>query len=372
VYLLAASLLPLSVAFLPPLVALAGELVPPWMVYRVLWLLPVGALAALAVEALRQRLRLHESIAMLVLLIVALPALHATFSERSAAARGRLALPTDTELRDELRDVVAAIASLPLDARIVAAPELAERLPALTGRAVLAGLDRSTVVFAGSRDLGEARLRARAALLTGDIDVEELVASSGAEPTHALFDPRDAAPASCDGLVHRSPRYALCALNAARPVAEAPPVRRRGAARDAGLARPLLAAEGAPGGATSSTLPGGPSIWSARMPVLECHADLPLPDKAAAASTARELLLLFGVSTGRATDEWRLDIVATKDGNIVQRGHAVERVSGARTFAVSLGVVDADRVTVRVTPSFLADVRLRRLIVATATGAGSR
>ena len=52
--LLPATLIPLAIAFVPPIAALAGRIVLPWMVYRILWFVPFGALLAVLIhEAIR-------------------------------------------------------------------------------------------------------------------------------------------------------------------------------------------------------------------------------------------------------------------------------------------------------------------------------
>ena len=162
-FLAPAALLPLAVAFVPPLASAAGAAILPWMVHRVLWTLPLGALAAVAADELARRVGGAGAIVAIALVLASLPPAARAMEARSRAERIAVAVPDDARLLDAL----AAVRALPARAVVAAAPELSERLPALTGRRVLAMSDRATIAFAGSRDAAEARLRARAALFGG-------------------------------------------------------------------------------------------------------------------------------------------------------------------------------------------------------------
>jgi|GEM_PF-1712788 len=214
-FLLVSTATALLIAFVPPLPALAGKVIPDWMVYRVLWIIPLGPLAALGVRQLAGRLEFGEAATVgLLFALVAFP-LAWSIEQRVGETRARRALPSSAEFSA----AVQAVAELPRDALVAAAPQLAERLPALTGRHVVAALDRSTIVFSGSRDVGEARLRLRAAILTGDQRAGDFASELSLRPTHALFDPRAAAQPSCAQRVFSGTDYALCSL--AEPTAPA-------------------------------------------------------------------------------------------------------------------------------------------------------
>ena len=96
----------------------------------------------------------------------------------------RVAIPTASILRE--------IATLPPNAIVAAAPGFAEVVPALAGRPVLAFSDRGTVVFAGSRQEAQRRMRAAGALIAlrgGSRRMRNrIVGAYGV--THTVFDGR--------------------------------------------------------------------------------------------------------------------------------------------------------------------------------------
>ena len=71
--------------------------------------------------------------------------------------------------------------------------KISERIPAITGKRVLAASDRATIVFSGNRSLGETRLRARAAVMNGWWQEYPGVPT----PTHVLFAPDSPAERYC-------------------------------------------------------------------------------------------------------------------------------------------------------------------------------
>jgi hypothetical protein len=81
---------------------------------------------------------------------------------RLSASHGRTArLEPDADTHA----LLSAVAALPADSLVAAAPGFAELVPAAAARAVLAFSDRGTVAFAGSRAAAEDRLVANAALI---------------------------------------------------------------------------------------------------------------------------------------------------------------------------------------------------------------
>lgn len=163
-YLLAASLPFLTLAFTPWLSVLFGRLVLPWMSYRVLWALPFGfLLLSVLVEgtALLGRpeggSRGPRLVALALVLAVALPRID--WHLPSPGGRDRPEL-----LGRHGRDLISAIAGLPETALVAAAPGMAELIPALAGRPVLAFSDRGTTFFTGSVETASRRLEANAVI----------------------------------------------------------------------------------------------------------------------------------------------------------------------------------------------------------------
>jgi hypothetical protein len=338
--LLVTSLVPLAIAFFPPFTSFAGSIIPPWMVYRVLWILPLAPLAAIGVCSLVSRFSRPEALAVLALLALALPPVLDAAQNRLAETRERLAPPPGADFTG----MVDAVSTLPPDALVVAAPELSERLPALTGRAVVAALDRSTIVFSGSRDEGEARLRARAALLAGDDDGGELARRAGIAATHAVYDPRATARPRCGRELYRSEAWAVCEL------VEGPAV----------AAASALAESDKPGSTTLATadceampLVGGKrDPWSAAPPMVVCRATLP-------AGTRGPAALRLEVETGRAADELRVEVRGS-DG-AVHRGAA--RLDCCGLAGLAIPSVAEGPVEIRAASSFLPVVKPRRVAI---------
>ncbi len=353
--LLIATMLPLAIAFVPPLPSLAGDVIPPWMVYRVLWLLPVAPLVALTADWLATRFSRGEIAATLLLVALGLPVAAAGARDRLSEVRERVAEPRTTPFHL----LVHAVRSLPLDAIVVAAPELAERLPALTARRVVGGLDRSTIVFSASRERGEARLRARAALLAGDDDAQALAAAAAVAPTHAIFDPRrkDATP-RCRSMLLETTDYALCELDPSAREAGPPP----SLPQATGIARSTSVARG-------ECLPTAPrarrDLWSAAPAVVHCR--IPLSD---ALRDRRDIVLRVETKTGRAVDEIRIEVRRT-GGTLESR--STVRLSGDDAIALRMPPLSSpvsggtDALDVKIESSFLPFVR-PTLVELAATG----
>jgi hypothetical protein len=338
--LLVTSLVPLAIAFFPPLPSLAGSIVPPWMVYRVLWILPLAPLAAIGASTLASRYPRPEALAAATLLVLGLPAVLTATQTRLAEARERLAPPPG----DDFAGMIRAVAGLPEHALVVAAPELSERLPALTGRAVVAALDRSTIVFSGSREKGEARLRARAALLAGDDDGRELARLAGVAATHAVYDPRVTVTPRCARELHRGEAWAVCEL-ADEPVP---------------AATAALGESDEPGSTTLATaecdampLAGGKrDPWSAAPPMVVCRATLPPGARGPAA-------LRLEMETGRAADELRVE--ARGSDGAVHRGAA--RLDCCGLAALAIPSVADGPMEIRIASSFLPVVKPSRVAI---------
>lgn len=345
-FLATTTMVSMAIAFVPPLPALAGAIIPPWMVYRVLWLLPLAPLAAITAEALSSSFAAREAAAVLLLVFLGVPVLADGARARLAEVRARLATPA----ADEFREMTKAVAQLPPDSLLVAAPELSERLPAFTSRRVVAALDRSTIVFSGSRDQGEARLRARIAILSGDTEGAELARIAGVRPTHAVFDPGSDALPRCGRELFRSRSYALCEL-----APEIHPAGRNPELPASGELPLLIVAEGLCRG-----LPAGSrrDPWSAAAPVADCRIDVPR-----ALQGREDLFLRIDAVTGRAADELR---ITTRTAGTPRREYRTTvRLTVGAAIALRLPQLATDTLEVRISSSFLPVVRITRVAIAT-------
>ena len=387
-FLLASTATSLLVAFLPPLPALAGKLIPGWMVYRVLWILPLGPLAALGAAKIGRHLRASEkAILGLLLALSALP-LAGSIEQRVGENRARRALPSSAEFSAAMR----AVAALPANALVAAAPQLSERLPALTGRHVVAALDRSTIMFSGSRDLGEARLRLRAATLCGDVRAGDFPLPDVLRPTHALFDPRAAAQPVCAQRLFGNSRYALCSLAEAQ--AETPALSLERVNERAAAASPSLPAGArattrifARGGAASSCkascTPGAsddlaaacqPGDWDAAAPVVECRIECSAFVEAAAVDIDEVEIVPQSV---HAVDELLLRARGLRQGREVYVATGRARTDGLAPLRFALPhtvSAAADTVELRIASGMLPFVKLRDVTwsVAESTGSAGR
>ncbi len=387
-FLLASTAIALLVAFVPPLPALAGKVIPDWMVYRVLWVLPLGSLAALGASELARHLRGGEAAALALLLVLGALPLATSIQQRAGDVRARRAVPSTAEFSA----AVQAVAALPAGALVAAAPQLAERLPALTGRHVVAALDRSTIMFGGSRDVGEARLLLRAATLTGDARAGAFVLRAGLRPTHALFDPRTGASPLCAQRLLSGAEYALCSLAETSAGSETLLLERIEQMPDGVLvtthdgAQPTersSSRDGDTGGerCTTSCTPaahGGlvavsqPGDWDAAAPAVDCRVQCGVGPGAAAANIhAVEIIPLVG----RAVDELLLRARGLRQGHEIYVATGRARTDGPAPIRFALpqtGVDAIDAVELRIASGLLPFVKLRGITwsVADATGAG--
>jgi hypothetical protein len=352
------------------------------MVHRALWTLPLGALAAIAVEEAAQRLgartgaaasRLDGRVALIA--AAALIAASAPLAARAVEARSRnerlaAAVPADSQLRGAL----AAVRGLPAGAIVAAAPQLSERLPALTGARVLAMSDRATIAFSRAREPAEARLRARAAIFGGLWKP----ASDAPKPTHVLFASGSAAARYCTERLYDAERYVLCAFG---PSAPPPGIRMADAGNDAGGTRTLkladILAPGALGGFGATCTPAvrtsgesvtwaRPSPWSAAFAAATCEIG-------AAGAPLRPRTLALQPLAGTAVEELTVQATGMRGAAVRWRVRTRVRVHDrdALRFALPRGVVDTVRV--EVIPSFLPFLKLAAfdLTVDEAPAAGS-
>jgi len=166
--LLAITLVPCALLFVPGLAALAGKLWVPWMLYRLGWLVPVAPLLGYALvrlgrppSPLRARPVSAALLAAAVVLVAGSTAadrLRRDMSEHPEAPAGTSAgAPT----------AAAAVVYDFLGARegrdpVLAPPNFSELLPALSGKPVVAFPERGSLVFSTDEASAYRRLRDRA------------------------------------------------------------------------------------------------------------------------------------------------------------------------------------------------------------------
>ena len=356
-FLLPAALVPLTIAFLPPIAMAAGAVVLPWMVHRVLWVIPFGALAAVGMSFVAARWRIADATLALTLVLVVAPWAANAIEARTRAERAALRLPEDRELARAL-DTLRA---LPPEAIVAASSELSERLPGLTGRHVLAASDRATIVFSGSRAAGEARLRARASVFAG----LWRPATDAPAPTHVLLEPGGAAERYCARRLLESEHYLLCRF---APVPPAAGIRlAESAARPAPagsiVVRPALADGTTPGPTFASCTPepdqrdprvvwNKPGPWSAAVVTPTCTVR----------SRGEERLQPSGLTIvpvlGRSVDELLIRVQGRRGRTVRWNLRTRRRVTDRETLRFSLPSGAVDEVEINITPTFLPFLKL--------------
>lgn len=175
------TVVPCLLLFTPGLAGLAGRLWVPWMLYRLGWLVPVAALLGFAVgEGWRRRGKARA-------VSLALAAAALLIAAGSGADRLRRDMaehpgPPSHAPRGSTLEVYrflggaepsrADAAGRP-PATVLAPPGLAELVPALSGRPVVAFTERGTLVFALDEKGAYARLRDRGRFFSSDADPAE-------------------------------------------------------------------------------------------------------------------------------------------------------------------------------------------------------
>jgi hypothetical protein len=360
-FLLPATLVPLAIAFIPPLAVLAGRFIFPWMVYRLLWAIPFTLLLALAIDWVGGMTRSNRWIAVLVIVSLAMPWSVKAIGGRFSPERDDLALPGPGAFRATMKRVAA----LPVDAVVAAAPEISERIPAVAGKRVLALSDRGTIVFSGSRSEGENRLRARASILAGTWTPVGGVP----QPTHVLFEPGTAASRYCGRQIYKIAGFELCSFSPAA------------AAKDMGVATAQVP------GAQSKTVDLGSMLFDPTSPLrAECtppldedspflHWPRPGPWSARFGNmlctirtrkivgdgyfTATELSLR--PLLGNAVEELSITVVGSKNGKQRWRLSSTRRLHSRQKFTLALPHQTIDTLRLSVVPNFLPFLKLRNL-----------
>jgi hypothetical protein len=363
----------LSVAFLAPLTALAGTVVTPWMVYRILWAIPFALLLAVFVDEAGRLTRLRPTLVVAALALATFPWLRNAIAAHERPERQMLSSPQG----GEIAELITAIGKLPGNTVIVSAPRLSERLPALTGKHVLASSDRGTIVFSGDRALGEKRLQARTAALIGLWRPVEGVP----DPTHIVFAPGSEAERYCEEAIFESDEYRLCEFSSAPPIPgvklhEAPDdraERKPGEKKEEGLFAigiPYDAAEHADNLRIDCT----PAPESVFRTVQWKHGDpwAPAPPGATCTLTPRdsEAMPLFAPREiiidpflGNAAEEVVVSARAWRDGTQQWNLRTRRRIKGDERLEYTFPQTRIDKLEIRITPAYMPFLKLRGLVV---------
>ncbi len=382
-YVIPTTLLPLALAFVPPLATAMGAIVLPWMVYRLLWAIPFAALLAIGLDEACKLAGRYRWIPVALFVMAAMPWTVAALGGAPAMERLELATPAS----GPFRDVMKVVAELPRGSIIAAAPELSERIPALTGQRVLAASDRASVVFSGDRARGEERLRMRASLMAG---LWRPVPGIPA-PTHILVEPGTSASGYCGRHLYRVANFELCEF-AARPPAEIDRLPRIDAAADQdaestrrGL-RPgrqnaggdgnddeltlhaMLADDAAllSAGCTPALDPDAlfhhwerPGPWSPRHPHGLCAIRVRDPQRNGKAFVPTRLRI--EPILGYAVEEYTVVVTARLGGRPAWRAASQLRLRHLETAELALPATPVDELFLNIVPNFLPFVKLRKL-----------
>ncbi len=379
-FVLTATLVPLSVAFVPAAAGLLGSVVLPWMVYRVLWMIPFGPLLAIGAATIaRDRPAALGVVLAVTTSIAAAPALESLDSrqrpERAARALPRSAQPGAESRIDRIR---RAIRDLPDTSLIAAAPELAERLPALTGLPVLAMSDRATVVFSPTIDEAQSRLLASAAALAGvrlAPGAGGRIADAAPRPTHVVLPADEAAAGSsrtCGTVVAGSPAdgFIICETGDRGPVW--PPLH-IAAADQPGAFRASLdgAGEDQPGGDGSAAVLScdpepqrldarlvwaRPGPWSPTPAAADCSLRSP-------GRRVRPRTLSLSVILGRAADRLLVTAAGSHNGTVAWREAVSSELRNDDRLTLRLPTGTVDRIDFHIAPSYLPFLKLSDLTV---------
>ncbi len=355
-FLLPATVLPLSLAFVPPLAVLAGSLLFPWMVYRLLWALPVPLLVGLAMERFGNLAGGNRWLPVLLVVSLAMPWTVKAVGGRFATERSDLSVPGPGAFRATMKRV----AKLEPDALIAASPEISERIPALTGRRVLAVSDRGTVVFSPSREQAERRLRSRAAVMSGSWRPSDYVP----EPTHVLFEPGTAAAIYCAEEIFSIAGFQLCSF-AARSLPPGQPLTDQTSAGPVNISlenmlfdkHSPLRAECTP--ALDEDAPflhwPRPGPWSARFADSLCTVRTRRGGRFSPNTLAIEPFL------GHAVEELTVTVVGDADGRQAWRRTMSRRLREGQRLELELPAGEIEVLRINVVPNFLPFLKLKEM-----------
>jgi len=369
-----ATFIALSVAFLAPLTWLVGQLVLPWMVYRILWAIPFALLLAVVIDELGRTIRMRPSFVFAALMLGVFPWTRGAVTAHERPERPVLALPQE----GELAALTSAVEKLPDDTVLVATAQLSERLPALTGKHVLALSDRGTGVFAGDRELAEKRLQARTAALIGLWRPIEGVP----DPTHIIFAPDSPAARYCSEPIFAGDNYRLCEFTPANPI---PGVRlhetksdireilyanlednetlltvgiQQDSASDTGII--AIKCTPAPEKIGRTIQWKQPDPWTAAAPGVTCTLTPESPDEMPLFVPRNLVLDPF---LGSAAEEIVISATAWRDG--IQRWslRTRRRILGDIDLGYDFPQTRIDKLEVKIAPAYLPFLKLRDLVV---------
>ncbi|MFN2426877.1 MAG: hypothetical protein ABR587_10585, partial [Candidatus Binatia bacterium] len=158
--LLATTVLPCALMFVPGIAALAGKLWVPWMLYRVGWMVPMAPLLAYGCVMLAQRARSPLPSIAFVASVAVLSAI--TGADRLGRGMNEHPGQVDGSPVAAAAAVYEFLAGRDTRAAVLAPPNFSELVPALSGKPVVAFPERGTLVFATDDVRAYERLRDRA------------------------------------------------------------------------------------------------------------------------------------------------------------------------------------------------------------------
>ncbi len=361
-FLVPATVIPLLLAFVPALATTLGGFVLPWMVYRVLWAIPFALLLAIAAEMAWSRSARQGWLVIALMVALATPGTARSLTARVSSGRAERNAPDPATLGP----VLAALSGLPDSVIVAASPLLSERIPALTGKNVLAISDRGTFVFAGSREEAEQRLRSRAAIYAGLWKP----APPAPAPTHLLVHAPSPAQRYCGAIVAQTETVALCAFDPIAPEAGVRLSRARTAvagdsdeslASMLGAGTSVLHATCEPSPRLGTSLiawrPQGP--WAANAASARCLVE----PRAGSGARLRPAGLLVRAAAGAARDELTVAVRGLLAGAQRWNLRTREPLAAGEDLWFTLPTAEVDRIEITLAPSFLpylllADLRM--------------
>ncbi len=167
--LIALAVVPCLLAFIPGVAAIVGRVFVPWMLYRVLWFVPVAVGGALTVSWVTDNSEGLRRAASLVLLGAVTLALAVPVAA-DRAHRGMSVRPFERSAHPEAAALAAYsfLRNEPGRGAVLAPAGFSELVPAMTGRPVVAISERGTLVFSPTERGAYERLRDRAEFFARD------------------------------------------------------------------------------------------------------------------------------------------------------------------------------------------------------------
>lgn len=174
---------PCALIFVPVLAAAVGNLVIPWMLYRLGWLVPVPLLAGLLLErALALQRPASRWAATAAVVLVSAGLVVPVVADRLARGMFEHPFPREHEPRGTTRQVYEFLARQPRGEVVLAPVGISSLVPALGGHPTVATTERGTLVFAGEERDAYRRLRDRASFFAAastPVERERIVSDHG-------------------------------------------------------------------------------------------------------------------------------------------------------------------------------------------------